>query len=344
VTDQFTTKGFADYFIDQRRYTNQFLDKINELVDWESIEKVLNKKYRKTASADGRPAYPSLPMFKLLLLQRWYGLSDPGLEEAVNDRISFIRFSGFSISSSLPDHSTICRFRNALLELDLFEKLFQEINGQLEKKGILVRKSNGAILDATIVESSRRPRKVIEVIPEDRKEEEHTPSLIFPPVIYSDDLDAMWLKKGKKAYYGYKAHICVDAQDGFILGGHVTPANVADVTEFRRLLGESHLVKDIPVFADKGYSSAKNRTLLEENGYIDGIMHKAARGKPLTFVERLINRFISSVRYKIEQGIGTLKRGYHFSRMRYIGITKGNMELTLTAMTFNLKKAVLMME
>lgn len=140
MTDQFTTKGFADYFIDQRRYTNQFLDKINELVDWKSIEKVLNKKHRKTASADGRPAYPSLPMFKLLLLQRWYGLSDPGLEEAVNDRISFIRFSGFSISSSLPDHSTICRFRNALLELDLFEKLFQEINGQLEKKGILVRK------------------------------------------------------------------------------------------------------------------------------------------------------------------------------------------------------------
>ncbi len=283
MTDQFTTKGFADYFIDQRRYTNRFLDKINELIDWESIEKVLNKKYRKTASADGRPAYPSLPMFTLLLLQRWYGLSDPGLEEAVNDRISFIRFSGFSISSSLPDHSTICRFRNALPELDLFEKLFQEINGQLEKKG-------------------------------------------------------------GKAYYGYKAHICVDAQDGFILGGHVTPANVADVTEFTRLLGESHLAKDIPVFADKGYSSAKNRTLLEENGYIDGIMHKAARGKPLTFVERLINRLISSVRYKIEQGIGTLKRGYHFSRMRYIGITKGNMELTLTAMAFNLKKAVLMME
>lgn len=199
MTDKFTTQGLADYSIDQRGYTNTFLDKIDRLIDWKNIEKVLNKKYKKGPSADGRPPYPALPMFKLMLLQRWYGLSDPGLEEAVKDRISFIRFSGFSVSSTLPDHSTISRFRNALLELNLFEKLFQEINGQLEAKGILVRESNGAILDATIIESSRRPRKVIEVIPEDRKEEEYgTEDPTSPIVAYSDDPDARWLKEGKE--------------------------------------------------------------------------------------------------------------------------------------------------
>lgn len=88
----------------------------------------------------------------------------------------------------------------------------------------------------------------------------------------------------------------------------------------------------------------KNRATLEERNYIVGIMHKAARGKPLTFIQRLTNRLISSVRYRVEQGIGTLKRGYGFSRMRYTGLKKGNMEFMLTAMTFNLKKAVLMME
>jgi IS5 family transposase len=108
-----TPPSFADYFMEQRKHSNVFLDKINILIDWKGIEKLLRKKYKKTESADGRPAYPPLPMFKLLLLQRWYGLSDPGLEEAVNDRISFIRFSGFSLSGSLPDHSPICRFRNA---------------------------------------------------------------------------------------------------------------------------------------------------------------------------------------------------------------------------------------
>jgi len=283
-------------------------------------------------------------MFKLLLLQRWYGLSDPGVEEAVNDRISLIRFSGLSICSTLPDHSTICRFRNVLLELNLFETLFEEINRQREEKGILVRESNGAIVDATIIESSRRPRKVIEVMAEDRREEECTTEEISSfPITYSDDPDATWVKKGKKPYYGYKAHIAVDTQDGFILGGHVTAAHVADTSEFERLLVESNLAPDALVVADKGYSSVKNRALLAERGYRDGIMHKAVRGKPLTVVQRLMNRFISSVRYRVEQGIGTLKRGYRFSRMRYTGVKKGTMEFILTAITFNLKKAVLKM-
>ena len=152
------------------------------------------------------------------------------------------------------------------------------------------------------------------------------------------------MKKGKKPYDGYKAHIAVDTRDGFIPGGHITPAHVADITEFDKLLTESNLAPDSPVLADKGYSSRKNRAILDENQYIDGIMHKAARGKPLTFLQRLINRLISSVRYRVEQGIGTLKRGYGFSRMRYTGLTKGTMVFILTAISFNLKKAALMME
>lgn len=339
MTDRFTTKGFADYAIEQRGRTNTFLDAIDKLIDWKAIEKRLVKRYKKTASADGRPAYPALPMFKLMLLQRWYGLSDPGLEEAVNDRISFIRFSGFSLESPLPDYSTICRFRNALLELNLYEPLFAEINHQLATKGIVVKESNGAILDAAIIESSRRPRKVIEVMPEDRKEEEASNQ---PPVIaYSDDPDSAWIRKGKKAYYGYKAHISVDAEEGFILGGHITPANIADTTECEKLVAESHLPTGSFVLADKGYASEKNRLLLQGLGYTDGIMYKAHRNRPLTLVQRLINRLISTVRYRVEQCMGTLKRGYGFFRMRYIGLQKGQMEFYLNAMAFNLKKAAL---
>jgi IS5 family transposase len=93
MKDQFTTKGFADYIIESRGTVNIFLNKIDKIIDWKKIEKTLENKYKKKASADGRPAYPALPMFKLLLLQRWYGLNDPGAEEALKDRISFIRFS-----------------------------------------------------------------------------------------------------------------------------------------------------------------------------------------------------------------------------------------------------------
>lgn len=341
MTDKFTTKEFADYCIENRGYANTFLEKIDRLIDWKHIEGTLLKKYKKTASADGRPAYPALPMFKLLLLQRWHGLSDPGLEEAVKDRISFIRFSGFSLESTLPDHSTICRFRNALLELHIYEKLFGEILRQLESKGILVKESNGAILDATIVAPSQRPRKVIEVMPEDRKEEDTGPS--SHTITYSDDPDATWVKKGKKAHYGYKTHISVEAGEGFILGGHVTPAHVADTTQFEKLITKSTMPEGSFILADKGYCSEKNRTLIH-NTYTDGIMYKAARNKPLTNNQHIINRLISSVRYKVEQSIGTLKRGYHFFRMRYTGLKKGNMEFMLNAMAFNLKKAAAMIE
>ncbi|MCX5814096.1 MAG: IS5 family transposase [Proteobacteria bacterium] len=340
MTDKFTSKGFADYFIEQRGYTNSFLEKIDMLINWKNIESLLNKKYKKVASADGRPAYPALPMFKLLLLQRWNGLSDPQAEVAIKDRISFILFTGFSISSPMPDYSTICRFRNNLLELNLYEKLMEEINSQIEFKGLMVKK--GAIVDATIVESSRRPRKVTELMPEDRMEEKsEMPASV---VTYSDDPDANWIKKGKRAYYGYKGHISVDAKEGFILGGHVTPASTADTKELERVINESHFPEGSPVFADKGYASAGNRNILADKKLIDGIMHKAARNKPLTPAQRIINRLISSVRYKVEQSIGTLKRGYQFFRMRYKGLKKGNMEFLLNAMAFNLKKAAAMIE
>ena len=343
VSQKFTTPTFADYFVEIRKKTREnFLDNVNRFIDWKPVEKILRKKYRKVASADGRPAYPPVPMFKLLLLQRWYGLSDPGLEDALYDRISFIRFSGFSLGSTLPDHSTICRFRNALMELGIYEKLFGEINRQIESHGLLVKE--GAIVDATIVESSRRPRKVIEVIPEDRNEEESSFETSPPQITYSDDHDATWVKKGKKPYYGYKTHVVVDTREGFVLNGHVTPAHVADTTEFENLMENLSLPEASPVCADKGYASLKNRTLLAAHGYEDGIMYKAARGKPLTPFQRLMNRIISAFRYRVEQGIGTLKKHYGFTRMRYLGLAKGNMEFLLNAMAFNLKKAVRMIE
>ena len=102
MTDKFTTPGFADYFVGQRKNANTFLDTIHQIIDFREIEKLLRKKYKKRASADGRPAYPPVPMFKLLLLQRWYGLSDPATEEALKDRISFIRFTGFSFQAPFP--------------------------------------------------------------------------------------------------------------------------------------------------------------------------------------------------------------------------------------------------
>ena len=117
-----------------------------------------------------QPPYSELLLFKILLLQTWFNLSDTKVEEATNDRISFIKFLTLSIESDTPDHSTISRFRNSLIKDNLDKKLFLEVNRQLESKGILVK--NGAIVDATIISSGRRFKKIDDLATEDRKEED----------------------------------------------------------------------------------------------------------------------------------------------------------------------------
>lgn len=335
-----TDESFLDYCIDQRVNQKSFLMDVDRIIDWKPIEKLLRKHYKKTQAADGRPAYPPLPLFKMLLIQRWYNLSDPGLEEAVNDRLSFLRFTGFSFESSIPDETTICRFRNELVRKGLYKKLLARINEQLESQNILVKK--GAIVDASLVASSRRPRKVIDLMPEDRKEDE-VPETPEYEVTYSDDAEAAWVIKGNRPHYGYKVHMATDAECGFILGGHVTPANRADTVELERVLEDLGLPPETVVLADKGYCSRKNREMLERRGYFDGIMQRSARNRRLSEESKGRNRLISRVRYSVEQGFGTLKRRYQFERARYLGRIKTEMEFYLTAAAFNIRKAVLML-
>jgi IS5 family transposase len=125
------------------------LDRLDGLVKWYRFEKVLTS-LREGGS--GRPAYPSLLMFKVLLLQSLYGLSDAEMEEALADRLSFRRFTGLALTDAVPDHSTICRFRNLLVERAMLEKLFGELDKQLDKAGLILRR--GTMLDATVIETT----------------------------------------------------------------------------------------------------------------------------------------------------------------------------------------------
>ena len=340
---------FGDYFLGRRRTKTTFLDEIDQIIDWQPIQAFLNRKLKRKANAVGNPAYPALAMFKVLLLQRWYNLSDPATEQALLDRLSFIRFTGFSIEDDVPDETTICRFRNGLIKLNILDKVLDMLNQQIEGKGLLVRE--GAVVDASVVESQRRPRKIIDVMAEDRAEDADAAELEETdetdvqgePVVkvsYSDDGEAAWLRKGRRAYYGYKIHAAVDSRDGFLLGGHATPANRSDTGEFVRLVDSVGLAGGTYVYADKGYASGANRDALMERGLKDGTMDKATRSGPLNGFEKTRNRLISGVRYIVERGFGTFKRNYGFARARYIGLAKVEGEFRLVAMAFNLKKAV----
>ncbi len=214
---------------------------------------------------------------------------------------------------------------------------FSLINKQLESYDLIVKQ--GIIVDASIVQSSRKPRKIVEItqIPEDE-------NLISEPAItYSKDSDAKWTVKAKKPYYGYKLHMSTDLYHGFITDGTVTSANRADTKEMIPLVKRSFLENKAVVLADKGYCSSENRENIVKLGYVPGIMYRAYKNKPLTELKKDINSIVSSIRGTVERAFGTLKRGYGFYRSRYLGIAKTRGQFFLSAMAYNLKKAATFM-
>ena len=206
------------------------------------------------------------------------------------------------------------------------KRLLDKLNHQLQRRGLLVRER--AIVDASVVSSARRPLKVLEVLPQDRQEANEDAADVT--ISYSDDAEAAWLRKGNRAYYGYKIHAATDSRDGFILGGHATPANRSDTEEFVAVLDEGDAKAGESIFADKGYRSQLNRFVLQVRGLAGGIMYKAARNRELTPPEKSANRQVSSVRSKVERAFGTLKRGYGFFRARYLGRAKASWSFSST--------------
>lgn len=288
---------------------NNKLLKLNELIDWSEFRSILKGIHKNGINAKGgQKPYDHIKMLKTVLLKEWHSLSDREAEEALKVRLDFMLFTGFDLSSDTPDETTICRFRNELSRQGIDKIIFDKINHQLEIKGIKIGKSTGAIIDATIVESSARPKKIIN-IENDRNEETKELS-----ISESADSDARWLKKGKKTFFGYKGFVATDSDDGFINLVKVESANVAEVNQLESLIPD---LKAEWIFADKGYASTDNRALLKGR-FKDGIMRKAARNRPLTLIQKFINKTISKRRYKVEQCFGTLKRIFSFSRASYM--------------------------
>jgi IS5 family transposase len=333
--------GFADYELQNRFKEETLYDKVDKIIDWSKIDKILKRYYKRNKDALGNPAYPPLQMFKILLVQRWENLSDPQMEFALKDRLSVIKFVGFSITDSVPDHSTINRFRNELCRLRVYDKLLEELNNQLSSKGFKISGRKEKVIDVTVVKSSRRPRKVIkgEVV-SDRKEGEEQSAVSDSnnKVEYSDDIEAGWLKKGNKYYYGHKASVIVDAE-GYFEGGLTFPANESDVGKLQETIEKVKLGEGIELYGDKGFSSKSNREYLLGRGIIDKIMHKKPKGRELHWILKLWNKGISGVRFVVEQTFGLFKKHLGFSRFRYVGRDKNEMELYLVGIVHNLKKA-----
>jgi IS5 family transposase len=318
---------------------NQLI-KLAKLINWENLRPELKGLFKVEESLHGgRTPYDSLQLFKAILLGQWHNLSDPKLEESLRVRLDFMLFTGFEISEDLPDETTLCRFRNRLIEKGVDKKLFKKINQQLELLGLRIESAKGAIVDATIIESAARPRRTIEVA-EDREEDcgsEMHKNQDSVNVQESVDPNAKWLKKGKRFYFGYKGFVRAAEGSGFIQKVEMTPANAAEVKQLDSLISDFN---GDYLYGDKAYKSKNNAELLKSKKVKDRILYKGFRNTALTHWQKIFNKLASKKRYLVEQGFGTLKRRFDCGRSSYMGIEKVLGQFQIKAICFNLLKAV----
>lgn len=324
--------SFSDISASQRKCKHAFFDQINKLVNWSAVEKELKLHYPKGLRLSGKPAYSPLLLFKMLLLQTWYGLSDYQVEEEVNDRITFSRFCGISMDSSVPDHSVLSRFRTALTEKKALEKLLKIINDQLSGHGVLVQ--HGAVVDASITTTPRRPKGK-------KSYDLHEDGTITVAASYQKGVDpeASWTKKGHNLYYGYKRHVLVESKEGLVLAVSTTKASNHDSGHLHVLLDKVELKSGSRLYADKGYTGLPNETLLKKKNLKSGIQKKATRNNPLSPTAKRFNKLVSKTRYKVERVFGSIKSWFRSSGARYVGLSKTHTQHVMEAIAYNLYRA-----
>jgi IS5 family transposase len=329
-----STLSLADSICDlrTRKIKTTFFTQINTLLDWQSISSVIGQHYQKGKSATGTPSYDGLLLFRMCLLQTWYGLSDYEVEDRVNDSISFGYFCGLTIDQTAPDHSTLSRFRSAMSKSGSFELLFKEINAQLSAHNIIVK--TGVIVDASVIETPLRPKgKANHEVTTDREDEQEVSvDKTYPSSV---DQEASWLKKRGKYHYGYKKHHLTD-EEGLVLGVLTTKASVNEIANLSDLLDTVDLPEGIALKADKGYQSEKNAQLLKSRKFKNHILKKAKKNKPLTNWEKRFNKLVGKTRFKVERTFGGIKLWFGGGIARYRGIEKMHNQNIIEALCYNL--------
>ena len=302
--------SFADAeYAGKRKKTRRevFLEEMELVVPWQALLKVIEPFY--PVAGRGRRPYALESILRVHLMQNWFALSDPAMEEALYEIASLRHFAGLNLSEPIPDETTILNFRHMLEEYDLAEDILKQVNAHLARKGLLLKR--GSIVDATIIAAPSSTKNA----QGERDPEMHQ------------------TKKGNQWHFGMKAHIAVDADSGLVHTVTTTPANEADVEQVADLLHG----KEKFVYADSGYRGAQSR--VERDGLK---WHIAARpsdiakmpeGRAKARVQKREHRK-ARVRAKVEHPFRVIKRQFGLMKVRFRGLQKNTAHLlTLFALS-----------
>lgn len=313
------------------------LKAINEVVDWGVFRPILSRGLGKTRkSKAGRPPYDPLLLFKMVLLQSLYNLSDEQAEYQVRDRLSFQRFLGLRHEDNVPDAKTLWLFKERLKERHLDEKLFGAFGHYLDKLGLVAQQ--GTVVDARIIQvpRQRNSREENECI---KRGETPAKWNEMPHKRSQKDTQARWTQKHGKSHYGYKNHIGVDVKHKFIRTYTVTSAEVHDSQVFESLLDERNEKRT--VYADSAYRSEAAEQMLKEKSFISRVHHRAWRGTPLNGLQERWNRARSRVRARVEHVFGQQVQAMRQTLVRGIGLERIRLKIGMANLAYNMRRLTL---
>lgn len=308
--DLFTQNANEHFQKHIKTQSKQALMIIKEKVNWEKLLSPLKKKLS-AEKADlgpaGRKPHDLLVIVKCFILQTIYNLSDPRLEEEIADRRSFQIFLDLTSNDSIPDETSICRYRELFARLGLDRVLFESFNRQLAEQKLIVGK--GTIVDATLKQAQATPES-------------------------ERDKDATFTKRGNTTTYGYKGHIGIDSDTDIIHSVEFTGAHVHDSNEFNELL----MGTERKVYADKGYASRERKKKLRRQGIRCGILDKGYRDTPLTKKQLKRNKLLSAIRNAVERPFAYMTEVLKYRRCRYYGLPRNRTQFILCAVVYNMRR------
>lgn len=292
-------------------------DTLDGAVPWEKLAAPILATYANTTEAGGRPNVPVVMMLKVMMLQKWFNLSDPAMEGVLRDRISFRRFVGIGLGDEVIDETTMVRFRSRLREQGLTTTLFDAVVTHLREAGLIV--NEGTLVDATIIEAPRgRTRD--------------------DGVTHTKDRAATFTKKNGRTDHGYKAHVATDG-NGVVIDYRFDTAATHDGKHADGLMDNEP--DGGAAFADSAYMDAKRKAALEKRGVFCGIIERRVRGQAdLTPEQKAHNKLCSKFRAFVEHPFAWMKQSGSLRRTRYRGMARNALDFVLTAITYNFRRTL----